>query len=339
MLNFGEYEEFEDTSSYCFYEETEIINDIEVHKCSLKSNENKENVKFQDDDLKKKEYDNIDNEKTRTNTNFKKISIEEKDINDNILEKSFDQTKYFVFDDENNVNKKNKISNNIIVFKVEKKNVGRKKKEKTIEEHTKINVHSFNSQDNMVRKIRIYSIKFALNLINDCMVLEFGKIKRRKIRGICKEITSDITINFNIYFFEKNLGEIFSNPLNEKYKLKDKDQNIKEISKIRKLREKSNKALLINELLDLKFNVIYDMFVYGNKEENKEKYLKYGKSKNTLNLEELLSTSTFKNKYKEDYINSLRIQAHEIKKFYNPSNARNSKKKDKKFKNTNFENF
>jgi len=235
--------------------------------------------------------------------------------------------------------KKNKISNNIIVFKVEKKNVGRKKKEKTIEEHTKINVHSFNSQDNMVRKIRIYSIKFALNLINDCMVLEFGKIKRRKIRGICKEITSDITINFNIYFFEKNLGEIFSNPLNEKYKLKDKDQNIKEISKIRKLREKSNKALLINELLDLKFNVIYDMFVYGNKEENKEKYLKYGKSKNTLNLEELLSTSTFKNKYKEDYINSLRIQAHEIKKFYNPSNARNSKKKDKKFKNTNFENF
>ena len=328
MLNFGEYEEFEDTSSYCFYEETEIINDIEVHKCSLKSNENKENVKFQDDDLKKKEYDNIDNEKTRTNTNFKKISIEEKDINDNILEKSFDQTKYFVFDDENNVNKKNKISNNIIVFKVEKKNVGRKKKEKTIEEHTKINVHSFNSQDNMVRKIRIYSIKFALNLINDCMVLEFGKIKRRKIRGICKEITSDITINFNIYFFEKNLGEIFSNPLNEKYKLKDKDKNIKEISKIRKLREKSNKALLINELLDLKFNVIYDMFVYGNKEENKEKYLKYGKSKNTLNLEELLSTSTFKNKYKEDYINSLRIQAHEIKKFYNPSNARNSKKKD-----------
>ena len=283
MLNFGEYEEFEDTSSYCFYEETEIINDIEVHKCSLKSNENKENVKFQDDDLKKKEYDNIDNEKTRTNTNFKKISIEEKDINDNILEKSFDQTKYFVFDDENNVNKKNKISNNIIVFKVEKKNVGRKKKEKTIEEHTKINVHSFNSQDNMVRKIRIYSIKFALNLINDCMVLEFGKIKRRKIRGICKEITSDITINFNIYFFEKNLGEIFSNPLNEKYKLKDKYKNIKEISKIRKLREKSNKALLINELLDLKFNVIYDMFVYGNKEENKEKYLKYGKSKNTLN--------------------------------------------------------
>ena len=339
MLNFGEYEEFEDTSSYCFYEETEIINDIEVHKCSLKSNENKENVKFQDDDLKKKEYDNIDNEKTRTNTNFKKISIEEKDINDNILEKSFDQTKYFVFDDENNVNKKNKISNNIIVFKVEKKNVGRKKKEKTIEEHTKINVHSFNSQDNMVRKIRIYSIKFALNLINDCMVLEFGKIKRRKIRGICKEITSDITINFNIYFFEKNLGEIFSNPLNEKYKLKDKEEKIKEISKIRKLREKSNKALLINELLDLKFNVIYDMFVYGNKEENKEKYLKYGKSKNTLNLEELLSTSTFKNKYKEDYINSLRIQAHEIKKFYNPSNARNSKKKDKKFKNTNFENF
>ena len=81
------------------------------------------------------------------------------------------------------------------------------------------------------------------------------------------------------------------------------------------------------------------MFVYGNKEENKEKYLKYEKSKNTLNLEELLSTSTFKNKYNENYINSLRTQAYEIKKFYNPLNARNLRKKDKKFKNTNFENF
>jgi hypothetical protein len=339
MLNFGEHEEFDDISSVCFYEETEIIDDTKIHKYSLKSNENKENFKFQDDDLKKKEYDNIDNEKTRTNTNFLKNEMEEKDINDNILEKNFDQTYNFVIDDDNNVNKKNEISNSNIVFKVEKKNLGRKKKEKTIEEYTKKKVHSFNSQDNIVRKIRIYSIKFALNLINDCMVLEFGKIKRRKIRGICKEITSDITINFNIYFFEKNLGEIFSNPLNEKYKLKDKDQNIKEISKIRKLREKSNKALLINELLDLKFNVIYDMFVYGNKEENKEKYLKYGKSKNTLNLEELLSTSTFKNKYNENYINSLRTQAYEIKKFYNPLNARNLRKKDKKFKNTNFENF
>ena len=132
MLNFGEYEEFEDTSSYCFYEETEIINDIEVHKCSLKSNENKENVKFQDDDLKKKEYDNIDNEKTRTNTNFKKISIEEKDINDNILEKSFDQTKYFVFDDENNVNKKIKYQIILSFSQLRKRMLEEKKKKKLL---------------------------------------------------------------------------------------------------------------------------------------------------------------------------------------------------------------
>ena len=130
MLNFGEHEEFDDISSVCFYEETEIIDDTKIHKYSLKSNENKENFKFQDDDLKKKEYDNIDNEKTRTNTNFLKNEMEEKDINDNILEKNFDQTYNFVIDDDNNVNKKNEVSNSNIVFKVEKKNLGRKKKKK-----------------------------------------------------------------------------------------------------------------------------------------------------------------------------------------------------------------
>ncbi len=129
MLNFGD--EFEDKSSEYFLEQIEIINDTEVHKCSLKSNENKENVKFQDDDLKKKEYENIDNEKTRTNTNFPKIPIEEKD--NNILENSFDQINYIVVHDDNNdnnINKKNKISNSIITFKVEKKILGRKKKRK-----------------------------------------------------------------------------------------------------------------------------------------------------------------------------------------------------------------
>ena len=185
----------------------------------------------------------------------------------------------------------------------------------------------------MIRKIRIYSIKFGLNLINNCIKKEFGNKTRRTIRGISKEITSDITIDFNLKFFETPLGQIFSNPINDKFKVRDKFQNIREINKIRKLRNKSEKALYINELLDLKFKEIYDMFVYGNKEENKEKYLKYGKDDNTLNLEELLLT--FKNKFSDDYINNLRKEAHEIMNFFDPKNARHSRKK--KFKETNFQ--
>ena len=292
----------------------------------------------------------IYNEKTRGETDFNKennidymdlISLNEN--NNSIISSTFNENNIdeiienhdFERENENNFNeltKDIKTSNEIIVkFKVEKKKIGREKKGEKKKRNNK--THTLNSRDNMIRKIRIYSIKFGLNLINNCIKKEFGNKTRRIIRGISKEITSDITIDFNLKFFETPLGQIFSNPINDKFKVRDKFQNIKEINKIRKLRNKSEKALYINELLDLKFKEIYDMFVYGNKEENKEKYLKYGKDDNTLNLEELLLT--FKNKFSDDYINKLRKEAHEIMTFFDPKNARQSKKK--KFKETNFQ--
>ena len=292
----------------------------------------------------------IYNEKTRGETDFNKennidymdlISLNEN--NNSIISSTFNENNIdeiienndFERENENNFNeltKDIKTSNEIIVkFKVEKKKIGREKKGEKKKRNNK--THTLNSRDNMIRKIRIYSIKFGLNLINNCIKKEFGNKTRRIIRGISKEITSDITIDFNLKFFETPLGQIFSNPINDKFKVRDKFQNIKEINKIRKLRNKSEKALYINELLDLKFKEIYDMFVYGNKEENKEKYLKYGKDDNTLNLEELLLT--FKNKFSDDYINNLRKEAHEIMTFFDPKNARQSKKK--KFKETNFQ--
>ena len=292
----------------------------------------------------------IYNEKTRGETDFNKennidymdlISLNEN--NNSIISSTFNENNIdeiienndFERENENNFNeftKDIKTSNEIIVkFKVEKKKIGREKKGEKKKRNNK--THTLNSRDNMIRKIRIYSIKFGLNLINNCIKKGFGNKTRRIIRGISKEITSDITIDFNLKFFETPLGQIFSNPINDKFKVRDKFQNIKEINKIRKLRNKSEKALYINELLDLKFKEIYDMFVYGNKEENKEKYLKYGKDDNTLNLEELLLT--FKNKFSDDYINNLRKEAHEIMTFFDPKNARQSKKK--KFKETNFQ--
>ncbi len=291
------------------------------------------------------------NEKTRGETDFNKENhldyknlINSNENNDSIIKSNFNENNIEEIIESNDFERENenennyneitniKTSNEIIVkFKVEKKKTGRGKKGEKKKRNNK--THTLNSRDNMIRKIRIYSIRFGLNLINNCIKKDFGKKTRRIIRGISKEITSDITIDFNLKFFETTLGQIFSNPINDKFKVRDKFQNIKEINKIRELRKKSEKALYINELLDLKFKEIYDMFVYGNKEENKEKYLKYGKDDNTLNLEELLLT--FKNKFSDDYINNLRKEAHEIMTFFDPKNARTSRKK--KFKETNFQ--
>ena len=167
------------------------------------------------------------------------------------------------------------------MFKViitRKKIAGRKrKKDKEEEEEENINIHSKKSRDNIIRKIKVHSFKFAKNLINNCIKHEFGK-KRIKIRSIKGELISDITINFNIEFFNSTLERIFSNPLNQKYKNKDLNQNIIEIRKIRQSKE----AKLTNELLDTTFNDIYDMFINYEKKENENKFIKYGKKCNTL---------------------------------------------------------
>ena len=232
------------------------------------------------------------------------------------------------------------------VFKVETlKLKGRKKKSK--DNDLKINlteviinknkqiqkVHSKIDKDNLIRKIRIYLIKFAKDLLNNCIKLDFGKNTRRKIKEIVQELTSDITISFNIEFFNSTLERIFSNPLNEKYKKMDKNHNINEIKKIR---ENINKASLINELLNKKLIEVYNWFIeQGNYEYF---YNRYGKDENTHNLSEFLNI--LKKNEGDDYIQLLKQKGMNFMQFFTDTKARKVQKKRKiKFKGTNFEGY
>ena len=233
------------------------------------------------------------------------------------------------------------------VFKVETlKLKGRKKKSK--DNDLKINlteviinnnkqnqkVHSKIDKDNLIRKIRIYLIKFTKDLLNNCIKIDFGKNTSRKIKGIIQELTSDITISFNIQFFNSSLERIFSNPLNKKYKNMLKNHNTIEIKKIR---EKKNEASLTNELLDKNLIDIYNLFIQ--KGDYKYYYDRYGKDEKTLNLDELLNTFK-KNGQDDKYIKNLKDEGLNLMKFFNKENARKVIKKRKiKFKGTNFEGF
>ena len=235
--------------------------------------------------------------------------------------------------DNYNLNRKKKRK----IFKViitRKKIAGRKRKKdkkEEEEEEENINIHSKKSKDNIIRKIKVHSFKFAKNLINNCIKHEFGK-KRIKIRSIKGELISDITINFNIEFFNSTLERIFSNPINQKYKNTDLNQNIIEITKIRQSKE----AKLTNELLDSTFNDIYDMFINYEKEKNENKFFKHIKKSNIKSLNEFLKDENPKD---NEYINNLRYCAINIKQFFNQKKARNSFKKGNKFIGTNFEGF
>ena len=215
------------------------------------------------------------------------------------------------------------------------KKTGRKsKKMNQIKNNVNQKVHSKNNKDNLIRKIRIYLIKFTKDLLNNCIKIDFGKNTSRKIKGIIQELTSDITISFNIQFLNSTLERIFSNPLNKKYKNMLKNHNIIEIKKIR---EKKNEAPLINELLDKNLIDIYNLFIQ--KGDYKYYYDRYGKDEKTLNLDELLNTFK-KNGQDDKYIKNLKDEGLNLMKFFNKENARKVIKKRKiKFKGTNFEGF
>lgn len=68
-------------------------------------------------------------------------------------------------------------------------------------------VHTKDNIDNKIRKIRIHAIKFGMEIINDC-IKHYYPNWNRFLKGITKEITSDINIFYNRLFsiyFRKNL--------------------------------------------------------------------------------------------------------------------------------------
>ena len=106
-------------------------------------------------------------------------------------------------------------------------------------------VHTKDNIDNKIRKIRIHAIKFGMELINDC-IKHYYPETNRILKGITKEITSDINIYFIIDFFQFTLEKIYSNELNTRYKNHDSNSNVETIEELKK---KNNPV--INSLLNM----------------------------------------------------------------------------------------
>ena len=232
------------------------------------------------------------------------------------------------FDDNTNNNEKEviKILNMAKFNKNEKTNTntkrGRIKTSESSNEHTK------EALDNKIRKIRIHAITFGIDLINDCIKKELKKIYRKEkiiLRGICREITGDITICFNIIFFEATLEFIYSNPLNDKYSKFPKDSNIKAIKKLKEINNP-----IINKLLNMKFKDLFSLFVKSDKEYLSQEF----GLKKAETFEDFISSLNGE----KDYISDLRkiVKTGQFLNFFKHENARNSLTNDTKFANTNF---
>ena len=161
-----------------------------------------------------------------------------------------------------NERKKNKIF--FIKKDVEKKNrnnqkkKGRKKRtDKSERNHTK------NSDDNIIRKIKVHIFKYAIEIMNNNIPKNYPKIKKLSYNEI-----NVLQIQKNRAMFSKSLGEIFTeinmSPKFKDVKYKD-DNNKKLIEKINKDAVKKEELKKIKKILDLTFLDLLEIFK-GNEE-------------------------------------------------------------------------
>ena len=186
-------------------------------------------------------------------------------------------------------------------------------------------IHTKNNIDNIIRKVRIHAITFGMKLINDCIKSKDPN-SNLVLKGISREITSDISIYFILDFFEYTLEQIYSNPLNTKYKKHNPDYNIKVIEELKKQNNP-----VINQLLNMKFKELFDLFVESDKDKlNKEYGLNEAKT-----FEDLINKLHNED---EDYIKSVREVANNYLDYFKEKKARFSEKRENKLLNTNFSN-
>ena len=176
---------------------------------------------------------------------------------------------------KNSTNKtnKNKIFN--ITKNKEKKNKNNeknfsnnnlnKKGRKTENDKSERN-HNKNSDDNIIRKIKVHIFKYARYIINQNIPKKYPKICKLSYNEIM-----DLQVEKNKNMFNKKLEDIFSeiemSPKFKKEKYKNHNKNL--IEKINKEVNKNEKLKKIKKILDLTFSGLLEILI-GNEEKIKE---------------------------------------------------------------------
>ena len=127
---------------------------------------------------------------------------------------------------ENNVNDESKRIFIIIKLK-------REKQKHNYPDDPKKRLHTFKSQDNMIKIIKIHFFNFLLNLSNDFIFYE-TKNSRKKLINILNDFKTDVTIKLNLILLDFTIKELFSLPISKKYVNYNKDHNIKLIEELSK---------------------------------------------------------------------------------------------------------
>ena len=218
-----------------------------------------------------------------------------------------------------NERKKNKIF--FIEKDVEKKNrnnqkkKGRKKRtDKSERNHTK------NSDDNIIRKIKVHIFKYAIEIMNNNIPKNYPKIKKLSYNEI-----NVLQIQKNRAMFSKSLGEIFTeinmSPKFKDVKYKD-DNNKKLIEKINKDAVKKEELKKIKKILDLTFLDLLEIFKGNEEMINKLGDVKLLVDNGKKGYEQFINEQKKKQNVTDDYIKNLMNLINDYENWFDSEKSR-----------------
>ena len=233
------------------------------------------------------------------------ITINESNINDP-YEKGFDQAlksqvdSFFIPIINDNFNPK--INQIFDIKKITKR--GRKRKNDISERN-----HNKNSEDNIIRKIKVNMFKYAIKIINK-------NSEKNKIKYLDYKERSNLKRDDNIDMFNKTLKEIFLDiGPSQKYR-EDRNHNRNLIDKIYKGKIKEEK---VKKILDLTF---LDLLEICKGNEEKINKLKQEKIKGYKPFIEFIFTEKKKKEVSSDYIEKVKNLINYYEKWFKNKKGR-----------------
>ena len=224
-----------------FIQNINLLNQTQANNLFLQKKENSENK------IEYKIFNNIEPEIIEPIS----IGINNQQYKSKEEKLSSEKTKDRTDKTDLEINKNSNETKKLKFFKIDnKKKVGRKPKSSIVNSyHTKF------SSDNIRRKIKVKFLNKTINYINRIILSKY-KNKINTLKKIGKDVSQNNGINYNKILLKLKLKDIFmNNPINDKFKLLQKDYNQKVINKI--YEEKIQELI---DILEMTFLEVFSIF-------------------------------------------------------------------------------
>ena len=224
-----------------FIQNINLLNQTQANNLFLQKKENSENK------IEYKIFNNIEPEIIEPIS----IGINNQQYKSKEEKLSSEKTKDRTDKTDLEINKNSNETKKLKFFKIDnKKKVGRKPKSSIVNSyHTKF------SSDNIRRKIKVKFLNKTINYINRIILSKY-KNKINTLKKIGKDVSQNNGINYNKILIKLKLKDIFmNNPINDKFKLLQKDYNQKVINKI--YEEKIQELI---DILEMTFLEVFSIF-------------------------------------------------------------------------------